>query len=63
MEDEDELVDEFDGSGIVLIIVGFGIEEIGFVNVMKIFEEERYCMERRFDFLVKVGFKYEKRDF
>ena len=63
MEDEDEPVDELDGSGTVSTIVGSGTEETGFVNVMKILEEERYCMERRLDLLAKVGFKHEKRDF
>ena len=35
-------------------IVGSTSEESGFVNVMKILEEERYCMERRLDLITKV---------
>lgn len=35
-------------------IVGSSSEESGFVNVMKILEEERYCMERRLDLITKV---------
>lgn len=35
-------------------IVDSSSEESGFVNVMKILEEERYCMERRLDLITKV---------
>jgi len=38
----------------VSTIVGSTSEESGFVNVMKILEEERYCMERRLDLITKV---------
>lgn len=55
MKDEDEQVEELDGSGTVSTIVGSSTEETGFVNVMKILEEERYCMERRLDLITKVG--------
>ena len=55
MKDEDEQVEELDGSGNVSTIVGSSTEETGFANVMKILEEERYCMERRLDLVIKVG--------
>ena len=47
---EEEMAD----SSTVSTIVGSINEESGFVNVMKILEEERYGMERRLDLVTKV---------
>jgi len=54
IEDDNQPEEELEGSGTVSTIVGSTSEESGFVNVMKILEEERYCMERRLDLIAKV---------
>lgn len=54
VEEDDVAEEELEGSGTVSTIVGSNTEESGFINVMKILEEERYCMERRLDLITKV---------
>ena len=53
-EEDDLPEEELEGSGTVSTIVGSNTEDSGFTNVMKILEEERYCMERRLDLVTKV---------
>lgn len=54
LEEDDVPEEELEGSGTVSTIIGSNTEESGSINVMKILEEERYCMERRLDLITKV---------
>ena len=54
LEEDDVPEEELEGSGTVSTIIGSNTEESVSINVMKILEEERYCMERRLDLITKV---------